>query len=125
MNSICDVKSSKIPFFFPKSGVDALHSHCYLVAHFSELSEDERYAHIWELVKALWGDPENLYTKDCPQEHLYNMARRQAISDWLEILLEKIVDFKNVDDNISQKILKLVSSHKIMEACDLAINNSK
>ncbi|XP_050535736.1 nuclear pore complex protein Nup98-Nup96 [Daktulosphaira vitifoliae] len=112
------------PFFYPKSGVDGLHSHCCLLAHFSELPEETLYSHVWELIKALWGDPENLFTKDCPQEHLYNMARRQAISDWLEALLEKTIDFKNSDDNTSQKILKLVSAHKIMEACDLAISDN-
>lgn len=116
-------KNHHIPYFYPKSGVDALHSH-YLLAHFSELSDEKGYAHVWELIKALWGDPDNLYTKDCPQEHLYNMARRHAVSDWLETLLEKTVDFKRSDESISQKILKLVSAHKIIEACDLAISNS-
>lgn len=123
MNSNCD-NSNNTPYFYPKFGVDALHSHCYLLTHFSELSEEEHYAHVWELIKALWGDPENLYTKDCSQEHLYNMARRQAVSDWLETFLEKTVNFQDTNDNISQKILKLISAHKIMEACDLAISNS-
>ncbi|XP_050438636.1 nuclear pore complex protein Nup98-Nup96-like isoform X2 [Adelges cooleyi] len=114
-----------IPFFYPKSGVDGLHSHCCLLAQFSELPEEDRYSHVWELIKSLWGDPENLYTKDCPQEHIYNMARRQAISDWLETLLEKKINFKNAGDSVSQRILKLVSAHKIMEACDLAISNNE
>lgn len=124
MNSGCDISNNNIPYFYPKCGVDALHSHCYLLAHFSDLPEEERYAHVWELIKALWGDPENLYTKDCPQEHLYNMARRQAVSDWLETLFEKTIDFKNTNEKTSQRILKLASVHKIMEACDLAISNS-
>lgn len=124
LNSNCDIKYNNIPYFYPKSGVDALHSHCYLLNHFSEMPEEERYAHVWELIKALWGDPDNLYTRDCPQEHLYNMARRQAVSDWLETLLEKNIDFKRTDENLSQRILKLVSAHKIMEACDLAISSS-
>lgn len=124
-NSVCDNKNNNIPYFYPKFGVDALHSHCYLLTHFSELPEEEHYAHVWELIKALWGDPENLYTKDCPQEHLYNMARRQAVSDWLETFLEKTVNFQDTNDNVSQRILKLISAHKIMEACDLAISSSK
>lgn len=123
MNSNCDSKSSKVPYFYPKTGVDALKSHCYLVANFSELPEEEHYAHVWELIKALWGDLENLYNKDCPQEHLYNMARRQALSDWLETLLKNTVNFDVA--NISQRILNLVSAHKILEACDVAIKNSK
>lgn len=123
-NSNCNIEKDNLPYFYPTSGVDGLHSHCYLLAQFSELPEEERYTHVWELIKALWGDPENLYTKDCPQEHVYNMARRQAVSDWLETILEKKVDFKNTNDNISKRILKLVSAHKIMEACDLAISNS-
>lgn len=124
MNSNCDAKNGNIPYFYPKFGVDALHSHCYLLSHFSELAEEEHYAHVWELIKALWGDPENLYTKDCPQEHVYNMARRQAVSDWLENILEKTVTSKNVEENVSRRILNLVSIHKIMEASDLAISNS-
>jgi len=123
VNSNCDIKDNKIPYFHPKIGVNALHSHCYLSAHFFELPE-EHYTHVWDLMKALWGDPENLYSKYCPEEHAYNMARRQAVSDWLETLLEKTLDVKCPNGNISQKILKLVSSHKIMEACDLAISNS-
>lgn len=123
LNSNCDVENKKIPYFYPKSGVVALHSHCYLVANFSELSEEKRYAHVWELIKALWGDSENANVIDSPQEHVYNMARRQGVSDWLETLLEKTVDFKS-DGNISQRILNLVSVHKIMEACDLAISSS-
>lgn len=124
MNSNCDAKNGNIPYFYPTLGVDALHSHCYLLSHFSELPEEEHYAHVWELIKALWGDPENLYTKDCPQEHVYNMARRQAVSDWLENILEKTVNSNNADENISRKILNLVSIHKIMEASNLAISNS-
>lgn len=124
MNSNCDVKNGNIPYFYPTFGVDALHSHCYLLSHFSELPEEEHYAHVWELIKALWGDPENLYTKDCPQEHVYNMARRQAVSDWLENILEKTVNSNNADENVSQRILNLVSIHKIMEASNLAISNS-
>lgn len=125
-SSNCDIENdSKTPYFYPKSGVDALQSHCNLLTHFSGLHEEECYVHVWELIKALWGDPENLYTKDSPEEHLYNMARRQAVSDWLETLLEKIIDFRNVNENISRRILKLVSVHKIMEACDLAISNSE
>lgn len=123
VNSNCDTKNDEIPYFYPKSGVDALHSHCYLSAHFLELPED-RYAHVWDLIKALWGDPDNLHFNDCAEEHSYNMARRQAVSDWLETFLEKTVDFKCFNDNISQKILNLISAHKIMEACDLAISNS-
>jgi len=124
MNSNCDAKNGNIPYFYPTSGVDALHSHCYLLSDFSELPEEENYAHVWELIKALWGDPENLYTKDCPQEHVYNMARRQAVSDWLENILENTVNSKNADENVSRKILNLVSIHKIMEASNLAISNS-
>lgn len=124
MNSNCDAKNSNIPYFYPTFGVDALHSHCYLLSHFSELPEEEHYAHVWELIKALWGDPENLYTKDYPQEHVYNMARRQAVSDWLENILEKTVNLNNTDENVSQRILNLVSIHKIMEASNLAISNS-
>jgi len=124
INSNYDAKNSNIPYFYPKFGVDALHSHCYLLSHFSELPEEEHYAHVWELIKALWGDPENLYTKDYPQEHVYNMARRQAVSDWLENILEKTVNLNNADENVSQRILNLVSVHKIMEASNLAISNS-
>lgn len=124
INSNCDSNNDNIPYFHPKFGVNALHSHCYLLSHFSELPEEESYGHVWELIKALWGDPDNLYTKDCPQEHLYNMARRQAVSDWLETLLEKTINFKSTHENISQRIFKLISSHKIMEACELAISNS-
>jgi len=122
-NSNSDAKNGNIPYFYPKLGVDALHSH-YLLSHFSELPEEEHYAHVWELIKALWGDPENLYTKDCPQEHVYNMARRQAVSDWLENILEKTVTSNNVEESVSRRILNLVSIHKIMEASDLAISNS-
>jgi len=124
VNSNCDTENNNIPYFYPKFGVDALHSHCYLLSHFSELPEEEHYAHVWELIKALWGDPENLYTKDYPQEHVYNMARRQAVSDWLENVLEKTVDSNSADENVSQRILNLVSVHKVMEACNLAISNS-
>uniref|UniRef100_A0A2S2R5G1 Nuclear pore complex protein Nup98-Nup96 n=1 Tax=Sipha flava TaxID=143950 RepID=A0A2S2R5G1_9HEMI len=123
-NSNCDVEKN-FPYFYPTSGVDALHSHCYLLAQFSELPEEKCYAHVWELIKALWGDPENLFTKDCPQEHVYNMARRQAVSDWLETILEKMEDLKCTNDSISKKMLRLVSAHKIMEACDLAISNNE
>lgn len=124
-NSNCDIKNDKMPYFYPKFNVDALHSHCNLLTHFSGLHEEQCYGHVWELIKALWGDPENLYTKDCHDEHLYNMARRQAVSDWLETLLEKTIDFKNANENVARRILKLVSAHKVMEACDLAISNSK
>lgn len=124
-NSSCSINDNNIPYFYPKFGVNALHSHCYLLSHFPELPEEESYAHVWDLIKSLWGDPENLYTKDYSQQHLYNMARRQAVSDWLESLLEKTLDFKNTDETVSQRILKLVSAHKNMEACDLAISNSK
>lgn len=123
LNSICDTEYENIPYFYPKSGLESLHAHCSLVAHFSELSEEERYAHVWELIKALWGDSENANIIDGPQEHLYNMARRQSVSDWLEILLEKTIDFKT-NVYTSQRILNLVSVHKIMEACDLAISSS-
>lgn len=123
LNSICDNEYENIPYFYPKSGVESLHAHCCLVAHFSELSEGERYTHIWELIKALWGDSGNTNIIDGPQEHLYNMARRQSVSDWLETLLEKTIDFKT-NAYTSQKLLNLVSVHKIMEACSLAISSS-
>lgn len=125
MNSNCDINNHKMPFFYQKFGVDALHSHCNLLFNFPEVPEEEHYGYVWDLMKALWGDPKNLYTKDCPQEHLYNMTRRQALSDWLETLLEKTLDLKVSDLKVSQKIFKLVSAHKIMEACDLAISNSE
>ncbi|VVC35530.1 Hypothetical protein CINCED_3A011775 [Cinara cedri] len=124
LNSNCDTESKNIPYFYPKSGVEALHSHCSLVAHFSELSEEERYAHVWELIKALWGDSETANVTNSPQEHSYNMARRQGVSDWLEALLEKTMDF-NTNENTSRKIFNLVSVHKIMEACDLAISSNE
>jgi len=100
------------------------HSHYYLLSHFSEVPEEEHYALVWFLMKALWGDPKNLYTKDYPQKHVYNMASRQAMSDWLEYILEKALDSNIGDEKVFQRILNLVSVYKIMETCDLAISYS-
>lgn len=83
---------------------------------------------VWTLCNALWCDTDILDESNS-NSHMTIICRKELLSDWLETVVSKQQHIMVVKENIghssyTQKLINLLSCHKVEEACDLAFNNN-
>ncbi|GLG96233.1 Nuclear pore complex protein Nup98-Nup96 [Gryllus bimaculatus] len=119
------------PQWIPAFGVDALHAHCDLAVDLTIDQNDAllTYArYVWELCVALWGHLSTLDENQSMGSHHTVMARREAVSEWLENVIVPQVEEetsrtlgKSGDPNDMERhipaILSYLSAKNLLEAC--------
>ncbi|XP_033229340.1 nuclear pore complex protein Nup98-Nup96-like [Belonocnema kinseyi] len=124
------------------SGIAALHAHCNLAQEFasqlesSHLGTDSQSvfeshieadkmakysSDVWRLCVALWGNLPDIEKEDDKEDHKTVMVRKEALSDWLKSVVEKIVRV-NLSELTSedQIMFELLTANKLDDACALA-----
>jgi len=116
--------------FSPESSLDTLHSHAREAARqMDQLSETslewsqwvEGTSQVWDLMVALWGRLEDCTGEETVETHKITMARREAVSKWLE----KVVGKKTREDmekaalakNPVGGVLASLSGGRVSQAC--------
>lgn len=123
-----DVKTSidnnSCPFYISGGKADALQEHAELANKIASFGDYDQFcAKVWSLCVSLWGEQE--YLEGIPEnEHMAIILRRELLSQWLEIEIEKTLGKKQTSAGYLEDIFKLLISHKIKDACDLAFNNN-
>ncbi|XP_014482996.1 PREDICTED: nuclear pore complex protein Nup98-Nup96 isoform X2 [Dinoponera quadriceps] len=79
---------------------------------------------VWKLCVALWGDQLDHESLVDDGEHHNEMARREAIGEWLKSVVQKTVEreTKSVYGDNEKVILSLLSACKLEDACQFARN---
>lgn len=118
--------NSDCPYFIANGGANALQDHYDVALRNSQYDEFEKFCvTVWSLCVALWGEQEDLENRNV-DDHVAIMLRRELFSKWLENvvaqndLLEGSVD----DSQYLDHLWKLLTAHKIEEACDLAFEKN-
>lgn len=111
-----------VPLFVAKSGTKVLQEHCILSRQIGSL-KDSYDRQVWELMDVLWGNIAGFKTGDNPFNHHNNMLRKNALSDWLENVIQSAANFETNENNYVSSIISLLSAHKISDACDLAMSH--
>lgn len=123
------IDDSDCPYYVPNDGINALQEHHQLAQqnyhdqpsdHFHQISSN-----VWALCVTLWGFIEELEDVGADQ-HAAIMLRRELFSKWLEqTITEKDAKYRDdVESGYLPHLMKLLTSHKVDEACDLAFNNA-
>lgn len=123
------IDDSDCPYYVARDGIEALQEHYQLAQqNYHEKPSDGYHkiaSNVWSLCVALWGFQEELEDIAADQ-HAAIMQRRQLLSKWLEqTITEK--DATHSQESASgylPHLMKLLTSHKVDEACDLAFNNA-
>lgn len=119
-------ETSDCPRWIESGGVDALREH-YETATKNALVDgyEKLCASIWSLCVALWGEREELEGIR-PDSHISIMLRRELLSQWLEsVVTEKDLFQTNVtDSDYLDHLLKLLTAHKVNQACELAFEKN-
>lgn len=116
------------PYYVPINGTEAMQQH-YLLAdqNFADmpLNEFQKISlNVWSLLVTLWGYQEELEDV-ANDDHFAIMLRRDLFSKWIEdTVTEKgLLSRTESQGNYLQNLLKLLTAHKVTEACDLAFSN--
>lgn len=123
------VEDSDCPYYVAHDGIAALQEHHEIAQqnyhsqpseHFQQISSN-----VWSLCVALWGYQEELDDISA-DKHAAIMVRRDLFSTWLEeTVTEKESPHRNNSENgYLPHLMKLLTSHMVDEACDLAFNNA-
>lgn len=107
------------------AGPATLHAHCNLAQELADLLDPDPLAfyasHVWNLCVALWGNLPDIQPASDEMKHHNVMVRREALSEWLEnVITETTLKETSKDDSLDNKILSLLSAHKLEEACKIA-----
>lgn len=119
-----DVEGSECPFVRSDNGTELIVKHLDEAIKLINLGPLEEYAvSVWSLCLALWGDHEELESRD-PTSHFVVMYRRNLLSEWLEnTLTDKDLLTKGVSQHTYlEHLLDLIMCHKVSEACELAFS---
>lgn len=123
-----NVTDSDCPHFVPRHGIKALHEHHKLAQenlHEFPLSDFHKISlSVLSLCVALWGYQEELEDVE-NNNHVAIMLRRDLFSKWLERTVndKESLHRAEADVNYLQRLLKLLTAHKVNEACELAFSN--
>lgn len=122
------IADTDCPHLVPVNGIQALQQH-YLLAeqNFDRLPLDEYQKislNVWSLLVTLWGYQEEL-DEIASDDHYAIMVRRELFSKWLEdtVTDKNLLKRTESQGNYLQNLLKLLTAHKVTEACELAFNN--
>lgn len=121
------VADTDCPHYIPRDGIEALEFHYQLAEqnlHDFPLSDFHKISsNVWSLCVALWGYQEELEDID-NNDHVAIMLRRDLFSKWLEATVNDKETLKSTDSEVNylQRLLKLLTAHKVNEACELAFN---
>ncbi|KAG8230236.1 hypothetical protein J437_LFUL010864 [Ladona fulva] len=129
------------PRFLPRPGKDIIHAH-HELAHSEEGDDiDPEYPEyhlssysrlVWDLCCALWGRlPEledDLEEEKISNSHKVTMARRRALSEWLQQAADQLARGKGRkggagemgDDAHTKIIFNLLTRRRLLEACEAA-----
>lgn len=119
---------SDCPFLTPINGVEALQQHFEISEqnlNAMSLHEFQKISmNVWSLLVTLWGYQEELDNVD-GDDHFAIMLRRDLFSKWLaDTVAEKnSLNRTQSHGNYLQNLLKLLTAHKVNEACELAFAN--
>lgn len=123
------VDDSDCPYYVAHDGIEALQEHYQLAQQNYHAQPSDTFhkisSNVWSLCVALWGFQEELEDIGADQ-HAAIMLRRHLLSKWLE---QTITDKDAVHNPESAggylpHLMKLLTSHKVDEACELAFNNA-
>lgn len=122
------VVDTDCPYYVPVNGTEALQQH-YLLADQNlvetPLNEFQKISlNVWSLLVTLWGYQEELEDV-ANDDHFAIMLRRDLFSKWIEdtVTDKGLLNRTESQGNYLQNLLKLLTAHKVNEACDLAFNN--
>lgn len=132
----CQLKFSKreiipdtdCPYLVPINGIEAMQQQLLLAEeNFGQMPFDEFLKislNVWSLVVTLWGYQEEL-DEVANDEHCAIMLRRNLFSKWLEhtVADKNLLKRMQSQGNYLQNLLKLLTAHKVTEACELAFGN--
>lgn len=126
------IDESDCPYYVSINGSD--NNNRALQAHYQLAEENSREfpldyyqkicLNVWSLCVSLWGDQEEL--EDISEDnHIAIMLRRDLFSKWIEETVTEKDLLKRSESEIGYlpHLLKLLTSHKIDEACELSFNN--
>lgn len=119
-------KNSDCPYFEVNGGANALQNHYEVALQNSQFNDFDKFCvTVWSLCVALWGEQEDLENVN-PDDHLAIMLRRELFSNWLEnVVAEKDLLENNINDsNYLDHLWKLLTTHRIQEACELAFEKN-
>lgn len=115
------------PYFTANGGLKALEKHAKLAQTLGHLTTLDSYAaSVWSLCASLWGDREELEGQ--PElGHNVVMFRRDMFSEWLEDVITD-ADLLSIrpqgHSSYLDQLLDLLFSHKVADACEIAISNN-
>jgi hypothetical protein len=98
----------------------------------SPSKENYQYdSEIWYLVEMLWGTPSDIFANDPSSSYSHQLYRRNALSRWFsdttaaaaEDDLRKLPDGLNAEEKECFTIFQLLTTKKISEAVDVALQN--
>lgn len=115
------------PYFAANGGLKALAEHVELANNLGHLTNLDSYAaSVWSLCAALWGEREELEGQH-ELSHNVIMFRRDMFSEWLEDVITDADLFAirpQRENSYLDQLLDLLFSHKVAEACEVAISNN-
>lgn len=116
------------PYYVPVNGTEALQQH-YLLAEQNladmPMNEFQKITlNVWSLLVTLWGYQEELEDV-ANDDHYAIMLRRDLFSKWIEdtVTDKGLLSRTESQGNYLKNLLKLLTAHKVNEACELAFNN--
>lgn len=119
-------ENSDCPQYVEIGGAQALLEHYQTATKHAMVDNyDKLCVSVWSLCVALWGEREEL--EDIrPDNHISIMLRRDLFSQWLEnVVTEKDLLQTNVtDSDYLDHLWKLLTAHKVNQACDLAFEKN-
>uniref|UniRef100_A0A336KXZ5 Nuclear pore complex protein Nup98-Nup96 n=1 Tax=Culicoides sonorensis TaxID=179676 RepID=A0A336KXZ5_CULSO len=114
------------PYFTSNGGLKALEEHVEMAKKLAHLTSLDSYAaSVWSLCSALWGEREELEGLD-ELSHNVVMFRRDMFSEWLEDVItdSDLLEIRSRrDESYLDQLLDLLFSHKVADACEIAISN--
>lgn len=126
-SSASQVVDGQCPLMTVAGGTTLLLSHFELASAQAERMDDEYQQYVrtvWALCMSLWGDDECLEGPEAGG-HLSMMRRRELVSGWLEevvVAQRRAIKVSAKEDYLAH-LLELLLSHKVVEACELALGN--
>ena len=129
-SSIRNDDSKEGASFSPASSLDTLHAHAIEAARqLDQLNEAslewstwvEGVGQVWELMTALWGRLDDCSGEETLETHLITMARRNAVSKWLEKVVYKrsmeSLEKSALNKDPVEEVLANLSGGQVSKAC--------
>lgn len=123
------VEDSDCPYYVAHDGIAALQAHHEIAQQNYHSQPSEHFlkisSNVWALCVALWGYQEELDDISADQ-HAAIMVRRDLFSTWLEetVTEKESLHRSNSENGYLPHLMKLLTSHMVDEACELAFNNA-